>query len=54
MKQRWHFRQSSSSIVPHGVKKPHVSYLHDDQRDGGVDRRSHTCKVVQIIRGSDS
>jgi hypothetical protein len=26
MKQRWHFRQSSSSIVQHGVKKPHVSY----------------------------
>jgi len=26
MKQRWHFRQSSSSIVQYGVKKPHASY----------------------------
>jgi hypothetical protein len=26
MKQRWHFRQSWSSIVQHGDKKPHVSY----------------------------
>ena len=26
MKRRWHFRRSSSSIVQHGVRKPHVSY----------------------------
>ena len=47
MKQRWHFRQSSSSIVQHGVKKPSCLVLHDDQRDGGVDRRSHTCRLFK-------